>query len=204
MDRATLMELVRGRRSTRRFKAEPVNREMLEQIIEAASWAPSASNRQDWEFTVVLNDALKQAMGQATQEAWDTLLARPEAQSLAEEMSGHVQYFTWFARAPVVIAVSAREPDDYMAHLCGANAADVAGHRTSAAMATQNLLLAAHALGLGACCLTAPLAAREALKSLLGLGRRRQLVCLVALGWPAGDTPAVARKGVDQIMRVIE
>lgn len=200
----TLFGILRGRRSVRLFGKEPVPRELIEKIVEAAAWAPSASNRQDWEFTVVESHAVKRSMGLAVRRRWDELLARPEAQSVGEELRQHARFFAWFARAPLVIAVSAREPDGYMAALCGEAAADVAGQKVSAAMAAQNLMLAAHALGLGTCCLTAPLAAPEELKELLGLGRRRELVCLIALGWPAGEAPVMPRKEVKEVMRIIE
>ncbi len=200
----TLMGIVRGRRSVRMFKKDPIERDVIERVIEAASWAPSASNRQDWEFTVVLSSTVKRELGRVTRAAWDALLARPEAESVAEELGRHARYFSWFSRSPVVIAVSAHEADGYMAHLCGESASDVAGHKISAAMASQNLMLAAHALGLGTCCLTAPLAAQEEIKTLLGLGKRRELVCLIAMGWPGGEAPVMPRKTPDQIMKVIE
>lgn len=199
-----LMELIRGRRSVRMFKREPVARELIEKIVEAASWAPTAGNRQDWEFTVVYSDHVKRELGRTMRAAWDEMLARPDAESVAEELKKHARYFSWFSRAPVVIAISAHEADGYMAHLCGADAADIAGHKTSAAMAAQNLMLAAHALGLGTCCLTAPLAAKEEIKTLLGLGRRRDLVCLIALGWPSGASPVMPRKPVEEIMKVVQ
>jgi nitroreductase len=65
-------------------------------------------------------------------------------------------------------------------------------------------MLAAHALGIGSCCITGPLAAQEALRKLLGLGRRRKIVCLVALGYPAEEPEAPLRKPVERIAKYIE
>lgn len=199
-----LLALMRGRRSARMFKKDAVPREAIEQIVDAARWAPSAGNRQDWEFTVIYSTEIKRELGRATRAAWDALLAKSESESITEELRKHSRYFYWFARAPIVIAVSAHEADGFMAHLCGAAAGDVAGHKTSAAMAAQNLMLAAHALGLGTCCLTAPVIAQDEIKTLLGLGRRRELVCLIALGWPAAPVPEMPRKPITEIMRFIE
>jgi len=65
-------------------------------------------------------------------------------------------------------------------------------------------MLMAHTLGLGSCCLTGPVAGEERLKALLRIGRRRELVCLVALGVPA-ETPAVPeRKALEDVVRFIE
>lgn len=201
---AELGDIMRQRRSVRMFKRDPVDRAIIEQLVDAAIWAPSASNRQDWEFSVVVSDAVKRELAQATRAGWEKLMGRLGPGIVAEEVARHSRYFSWFADSPVVIVISARECDGYMVHMCGVQGPDIAGHKTSAAMAAQNLMLAAHALGLGSCCLTAPLVAATEIKSILGLGQRRELVCLVALGWPDGVTPAVSRKKAADVMRIIE
>ena len=48
-----LSEAIKGRRSVRRFRPDPVQRDVIERILELAQWAPSAMNRQDWRFIVV-------------------------------------------------------------------------------------------------------------------------------------------------------
>lgn len=61
-----LLEFLKGRRSIRRYRQEPVPAELVEQILEAGRWAPSASNRQPWEFIVVRN---KEVLRQVAQHA---------------------------------------------------------------------------------------------------------------------------------------
>jgi nitroreductase len=75
------------------------------------------------------------------------------------------------------------------------------GSFASAAMAAQNLMLAAHALGLGTCCMTGPLAANDELHTIAGLAGKQELVCLIAVGWPAETPVAPGRKPREMIAR---
>ena len=64
MDYSEFLELAKKRRSTRRFKSDPVPDEYVDKIIEAARWAPSGANMQPWEFVVVKNQELKDSIVQ--------------------------------------------------------------------------------------------------------------------------------------------
>ena len=57
---ASLLALLKGRRSIRRYRPDPVPDEMVEQVLEAGRWAPSASNRQPWAFIVVRDETIRQ------------------------------------------------------------------------------------------------------------------------------------------------
>ena len=54
-----LLALLKGRRSIRRYRPDPVPDEMVEQLLEAGQWAPSASNRQPWAFIVVRDETIR-------------------------------------------------------------------------------------------------------------------------------------------------
>ena len=198
------LQFVRSRRSIRKFRADPLPRENLRQIIEAASWAPSASNRQDWGFTIITSSSVKKRMEDTIRNCWKSILDKIETGVIRDELERYAKNFDWFSLAPVLIAVSAKRPETFLCDLLGGTADDIAGTEISAAMATQNLMLAAHALGIGSCCITGPLAAQEALKDLLGFGKRRKIVCLVALGYPAEQPEAPLRKPVEKIAKYIE
>ena len=199
-----LERTLRERRSVRRFADTPVARELICRIVEAGTWAPSAGNRQHWEFTVVVSEQIRRQMTDAVRERWTRLLESAAAGDVISEIREYSGNFAWFSTAPVVIVVSARSPDAFLNHWLGDAAVDVAGSTTSAAMAAQNLMLAAHGLGLGTCCLTGPLAAQEDLKRLVGLGKRQSLVCLVALGYPAERPAERPRKPLSEVMRIVE
>ncbi|MEK7785437.1 MAG: nitroreductase family protein, partial [Chloroflexota bacterium] len=61
----TLEQAVRSRRSIRRYTAEPIPAGLVEQLLAAAIWAPSAHNRQPWRFAVIQTDSAKQALAMA-------------------------------------------------------------------------------------------------------------------------------------------
>jgi len=59
-----LLALLKGRRSIRRYRRDPIPDEMVEQILEAGRWAPSASNRQPWAFVVVRDEEIRRQVAQ--------------------------------------------------------------------------------------------------------------------------------------------
>ena len=63
-----LFEIIKGRRSIRKFKPDPVPEEELREILEAATWAPSAGNTQEWRFIVVRDPGLKRELAAAAME----------------------------------------------------------------------------------------------------------------------------------------
>ncbi len=194
-------EVIRSRRSVRRFRAEPVPNEMIMQLVELAAWAPSASNRQDWVFTVVTSEQVKCAMADAVRERWATILDENRGSGVFEEIRAYAEGFDQFVRAPVVVVVAARQAGALQQHIAGEHARATAGSFTSAALAAQNLMLAAHANGLGSCCMTGALVAESELKQIIGLSGKEEIVCLVTLGWPAEQPPPSARKPVQSVLR---
>lgn len=198
------LKLVRGRRSIRKFRRDPLPKEVLRRIIEAASWAPSASNRQNWEFRVVTSSPVKERMRDVVRSRWESVLDRSGSDVIREELQKYISMFDWFSHAPALIIISAKRPESFLYHILGDTAGDVAGTEISAAMAAQNLMLAAHASGIGSCCVTGPLAAQEELKELLEMGKARKIVCLIALGYPAEQPEVPLRKPVEKILTLIE
>ena len=74
MDYDSFLELVKKRRSIRRFKPDPVPDEYVDKIIEAARWAPSGFNSQPWEFVVVKEKKLKNSIVQLLESTWHQAL----------------------------------------------------------------------------------------------------------------------------------
>jgi nitroreductase len=64
MSPEAVLALLKGRRSIRRYHPDPVPDEMIEQLLEAGQWAPSASNRQPWQFIVVRDEAILKQVAQ--------------------------------------------------------------------------------------------------------------------------------------------
>jgi nitroreductase len=190
-----LMNLLRSRRSVREFTTEPVNRDDVVRLIEAARWAPSNHNRQPWKFLVYDNrDEIRALAGRVEQHLAARLKALPAvAASHADTL---LKYATFFRDAPVLIVATHKRPVGLSASLLEGlpNPALVSGEPISVAMAVQNILLAAHALGLGACVLTGPLLVTRTLEEAIPLPDGSDLNCLIAVGHAARTPDAPRRK----------
>lgn len=186
-----LLELLRSRRSIRRTSGRPIARPLLEELLEAAIWAPSAHNRQPWRFAVVESAGARQQLAEAMAAAWRRdLAADGEAAELVERRAAISHARICGAAALVVAALSMEEMDTYAdarrAHAEWTMAVQ------STALACQNLLLAAHAAGLGACWMCAPLFVPDLVRATLALPADWQPQALITLGWPA-EAPQKAR-----------
>ncbi|MCR4400834.1 MAG: nitroreductase family protein [Syntrophomonadaceae bacterium] len=187
-----LMEALRTRRSCRNFLGTPVEEEKLQVVLEAAGWAPSVMNLQPWRFIVVKNPEVKQALQRAAEDAV----------RLAYERSG----WKWLGKyrvdflsqAPVVIVVTA-DPRD-----TGADQflRPPSGYAMSCCAAIQNLMLAAHDLGLAT--LWYSLFDKQTVSHILGLPPHIEVISLVVLGYPAGALPAVPRRPIAELTTVLE
>jgi len=201
MDYTDFLDLARRRRSVRRFQKRPLTREEIGQVLEAARWAPSNHNRQGWRFIVFQSAA---EIGEMAQRVRQFLVDEFRGSAVQDERttSDLLVNATFFGEAPAVLLVLHKRPTSVARLFAGrAHAPElVSGEPLSAAMAVQNLLLAAHTLGLGACVMTAPLMAWEALSATLDLPPGYEPTSMVALGHPAEDPPAPQRKRLDQVV----
>jgi nitroreductase len=170
-----VMECIKQRRSIRSFLPKPVERDLIEKIIQAATWAPSAGNWQSWRFVVVCRDELRTALVKAASDQ------------------------EFIAEAPTVVVVCAepgRAENTY-----GERARNLYCLQDSAA-AIQNLLLAAHANGLGACWIGD--FDEVAVQRLLKLGEQYRPIAIIPLGYP-NETPNPRwRRPLREVMEVID
>jgi nitroreductase len=209
---ADLLELLRSRRSVRRFKPEPPGRERIERLLEAAITAPSASNKQPWRFFVVSSRERIATMAGAVREAVERIARHVEPAS-EESFRAYGSYFTRFEAAPVVIEALYR-PLSVLTHLidAGTDAADRERigvmERNSGLIGTsmvlQNLLLAAHDLGLGASGMTGPLVADDRLRQILEIPPSWHVAALVPVGFPDEVPAPTERKPLDKVVRWID
>jgi nitroreductase len=183
---AAVLTALRERRSSGRVQQTPPPRATIEQLLDAATWAPNHRLTEPWRFVVLTGDArgeLGAVMAAAQQRAANGVA--PTEEQLARTRAKPL-------RAPVIIAVAA-EPAQR------ANVVEIE-EIAAVAAATQNLLLAAHALGLGAIWRTGDAAYDPAVKAFLGLAPECHLLGFVYVGYPdtapaaprAARTPATA------------
>ena len=180
------IELARTRRSIRRYTSAPVTDEVLTTLLEAAAWAPSAHNRQPWRFCVVQSAVVKATLSTRMAEAWRSDLASDGADPLEIERRVAISQAR-LTGAPVLIApcVTLAEMDVYPDPV--RSQAEWTMAVQSVALACQNLLLAAHAAGLGACWMCAPLFVPALVRQVLDLPETWQPQAILTLGYPAEE-----------------
>ena len=184
-----LLEIVKTRRSIRRYKRDPVPDELLMKIMEAGRWAPSGDNNQPWRFIVVRDPEIMDKLGKIAKEGSGRRFAAefftgrmqerfaklkdPEKRKKAfvKLTTGDVSAF--LAEAPVIIVVCAK--------------LDVWDVPYDSAMCAQNMMLMAHSLGLSTCCVVAPVSdMRDDVKAmnLLKIPHGFKIALPIAIGWP--------------------
>lgn len=180
------IQLARGRRAIRRYLDKPVPPDLLNQLLEIGTWAPSAHNRQPWRFAVLEAPASKEKLARAMgQRLRADRAADGDPQEAIER--DVVRSFARITGAPVLIVVclSLADMDSYPdTHRSQAERTMAV---QSIAMAAQTLWLAAHAAGLGACWLCAPLFVPELVRETLDLPPDWEPQGLLTLGWPAEE-----------------
>ena len=164
-------DLVKNRRSVRKYKSQPVDKEDILKILDAANWAPSAMNWQPWEFIVVSGELLK-SMGNSFKAVVEKIMQESEETAFNDEF---VKFASHYGGAPVVIIVltkASEKPNVVKANL------------ESASAAMENLVLAATNLGLGTCWMTGPLHDENNLRSILDISSDKDIVAVTPLGYP--------------------
>lgn len=208
-------ELVKERKTVRKYKPDMPKIEDIEKIIDAARLAPSGHNKQPWYFLVVANKELKDKMSEAVEAKYEDIKTYKEAQTYANGLEHSKKYSIFFNNAPVTIAVFMKMSMNNCEKIFrsrGVEGSQILRYRPapdiqSIGAALQNLSLAACDLGYGTCWMTAPIVAYEELETLLEFDPEYNLAALVCLGIPDDETdkPIVkTKKSLNQIMKIID
>ena len=175
---------IKERRSCRRFLPEAVDAKLIEQILEAGNWAPSPANQQPWEFIVIRSSDVKDKIIREAEPLKRKLCERSGWKWLDSYRIDFVK------EAPVVIAVigdpKRSGADMFLEEGTGR------GYLEACSAVVQNMMLAAHALGLGSLWFT--LFEEEWLGKILGLDPGKDPVALVCIGKAAGGPAPAKRK----------
>lgn len=227
---APILEVMASMRAMRRLKPDPVPDDLLRQIVEAGSWAPSASHLQRYSFVVVTD---RQQMARLA-EIWkavagfyrETFFRAPrsdiEPGAFRRSLEAVEYQAAHFAETPAVIVACydyGTYPNAVARQMMRAPGAfRRLGSRRSLALfrnvgrmsnrseagsiypAVQNVLLAARALGLAATLTTWHLMAEGEVKQVLGIPKSVHTYALIPVGWPAGRFGPVRRKPVDEMI----
>ncbi|MGD8604019.1 MAG: nitroreductase family protein [Anaerolineales bacterium] len=188
------------RRSIRWYQARPVDKGLLNAVVEAARWAPSAHNRQPWRIVVLTKPEAKLRLARVMADRLrrERLADGDNADEVADDVQRSVNKLQQ-AAALIVVFVTMEAMDHYadqrrnrLEHLMAVQ---------STAMAGQNMLLMAHSLGLGACWVCAPMFADQEAKAALDCPADWEPQGLITIGWPQEIPAARERKTLEEITR---
>ena len=169
-----LMEIIKGRRSIRKYQEKEVPEDALRKILESIQWSPSWANTQCWEVVVVKDAAQKS--------------------KLADVLPGGNPAAKAVANAPVVLCLCAKlESSGYYKGKVTTKFGDWFLFDTG--IAAQSLCLTAHDLGLGT--VIVGLLDHDKTKTVLGLGEGYEVVALIPLGYPNHAPSAPKRKEIE-------
>jgi 5,6-dimethylbenzimidazole synthase len=178
---------IRGRRSCRSYLPEALAQETVEQLIEAATWAPSPANNQPWEFIVITSPELKEEIFAEAESRKQILFEKSGWKWLNRYDVGFLKV------VPVILAIigdpSKTGADRFLTE-------GGVAYQHACAAAIQNILLTAHSVGLGSLWFT--LFEKEALREILDLEPGKDPVALVCVGKPVGEPLQTPRKQIQE------
>jgi nitroreductase len=215
---APILEVMATMRAMRRLKPDPVPRELLERLVEAATWAPSGSNEQNYEFVVVDDRATMARLAELWKRSYDAYVP-----AMGDDVTGRMgadkgrrmlralEYQRdRFHETPAIIvpcygrrmstATAARlvpgvgGPGDVARFAARGQRVALLAQAASVYPGVQNLLLTARALGLGATLTTWHHFLEHEWKRELGIPRRMNTYAVIPVGWPRGRFGPVVRR----------
>ena len=193
-----------SRRSIRRFRHDPIPRELIEKILEAGIRAPTAGGGEQWFFIAITDEAKRREIHKLLVEAHKKYAAEVLRSPMPKE-----KIEKWFKRmeeegmyyAPLYVAAYL----DLRRRLYRDEYSELerlwAVHSVSAAI--ENMLLAAHALGLGAVWLGVPLLMKEEFDRVLQPPAGCELQGIIAIGYPAEEPRPRPRKNLSEVVQIM-
>ncbi len=176
---ADLMETIRERRSIRKYEERDIPDEMLETILEAVKWTPSWSNTQCWEVIVVKDGAVKEKLRDTLSPKNPATRAMTDA-PIVLALCGQLNRSGLYSKVTKG-GVSTKFGDWFMFDL---------------GLATQNICLAAHGLGLGT--VIVGLLDHDKAGEVLNVPDGYEMVALIPLGYPAKKPKAPERREISE------
>ncbi len=171
-----LFDVIGAQRACRSFLTDPVTDADLERVLDAAVHAPSAENRQPWEFVIVRDAAARAAIGGLMNRGWNATGREFSSARLSPALLADVDHGATggIAAAPVHLVVGA----DTHRGLAATSAESVFP-------AVQNLMLAAGALGLGTALTTIAVGFGDELRTIVGFPDHVRPMAVIPIGHPA-------------------
>ena len=172
-----LLDTIKKRRSIRRFNSDPVEKQKVDALLESIRWAPSWANTQCWEIILVEDADIKNRLRDTLPPTNPARKAMVEA-PLIFVVCGATQKAGYYKGE-----VTTKFGDWFMFDL---------------GLATQNLCLMAHSLGLGS--VIVGLFDHDKVRDILGIPKDYEVVVMVPIGYPSMDAKPPARRDVNEFV----
>ncbi len=188
-----VLKAIKERRSIRRFQEKDVEQSQIEQILKAATWAPSANNAQPWKFVVVKNKETKEKLlGVFLDRMKDYF------ESHGIPLDRIKTFWSGVFSAPVHIFAFC--DTDVVEMEEGWEKTEMLWSTQEVSAACQNILLAAQALGLGSVWAGATLAVEDEIKAMLDVPEGVKFMTVIALGYPTHEPLPPVRRPLSDVM----
>ena len=195
-----VFDAMRTNRAVRRYRLDAVPDDVLRRCLEAATWAPSGSNRQPWRFVVLRSPEVRAVLGPAYRRGWAEMGAGyglsevdPDDNSPRARMGRTMQEFVDnFESVPVYVLFCVE----------GRGRPPLLSDGASIYPAMQNFMLAARAHGLGTVPTTWFAYAEDELRQVVGIPDEWLIAALLPVGYPRGGHGPVRRRPVDDFVRL--
>jgi F420 biosynthesis protein FbiB-like protein len=193
-----LHNFLRTRRSIRRFKPDPVPDSVIENILTTATFAPSAHNRQPWRFCIVADSSVRENLANAMAVEFERDINNdqlPQAEIQKRIMRSRERIIT--APVLIVLCLDMSEMDIYPDKK--RRQAEFRMAMQSVANAGMQLMLAAHAEGLGSVWVCSPLFVQETIQNVLDLPKTWEPQAMFFIGYPIEIPKVRDRKELNQL-----
>ncbi len=188
----SVIEAIKSRRAIRSYEDKPVPEQVIQTMLEAATYAPTAINVQPWKFTIITNREEMKRFSESSKKAILQSLPDVADEGLERFKSAMKNpQFNMFYGAPLVVFISGAQ-SQFAVNDCS--------------MAAQNMMLAAYTFGIGSCWIggATPYANAPSGKAELGIPDDHQVYAAIIFGYPKGGFPNAPEKHPPQILKRID
>lgn len=194
-----IKQLVKSRRSIRRFKDAKMPRKIIEELLELATWAPSAHNAQPWRLVVVDDDEIKERLAHEMGRVWLSDMHKDGVPKDEAEKVVKLESWERITKSPVVIIVCLTMEEMHKYPDRRRRKAEYLMAVQSVAAYIQTLLLLAHNEGVAACWICAPLFCQNAVRKVLGLPKDVEPQAMIIMGYADEEPKPPPRKALNTI-----
>ncbi|WEU40132.1 MAG: nitroreductase family protein [Candidatus Odinarchaeum yellowstonii] len=196
-------KLIHSRRSIRVFQKREVPCEKILKILEYGVWAPSAHNCQPWRFIVILNKEVRDRLVEEMSILYEADM-RKDGLQLEEIESRLSKSKLMLKESPVLILACLDRKVLWRYNDRSRDENEFIMGVQSVAASIQNILLGAHAEGLGACWMCAPLFCKNIVRSVLKLSEDYEPQAFIILGYPAENPTPPYRRSVNELTVILD